>query len=50
MRMAGKYVGIDRAIHWNGKTETGEFMASETYFYQIDAGGYRQTRKMVILK
>ena len=48
--MAGKYVGVDRAIHWNGKTETGESVASGTYFYQLLAGDYTETRKMVILK
>ena len=50
MVTAGKYVGVDRAIHWNGKTETGESVASGTYFYQIEAGDYTETRKMVILK
>ena len=50
MMMAGKYVGVDRAIHWDGKTESGERVASGTYFYQIEAGDYRAARKMVILK
>ena len=50
MMMAGKYVGVDRAIHWDGKAESGESVASGTYFYQIEAGGYSQARKMVILK
>ena len=50
MMMAGKYVGVDRAIHWDGKTESGELVSSGTYFYQIDAGNYSQARKMVILK
>jgi hypothetical protein len=47
---AGNYVESNRAIYWDGKTETGEFVSSGTYFYQIDAGDYRATRKMVILK
>jgi len=50
MMMAGKYVGADRAIHWDGKTESGERMASGTYFCRIEAGGYTDTRKMMILK
>ena len=33
--LAGKYVGADRAIYWNGRAETGETVASGTYFYQI---------------
>jgi len=47
---AGNYVESNRAIYWDGKTETGEQVSSGTYFYQIDAGDYRATRKMVILK
>jgi len=47
---AGNYVESDRAIYWDGKTVTGELVSSGTYFYQIGAGDYRATRKMVILK
>ena len=47
---AGNYVESSRAIYWDGKTETGEHVSSGTYFYQIEAGDYTETRKMVILK
>ena len=47
---AGNYVESNRAIYWDGKTETGELVSSGTYFYQIQAGDYSQARKMVILK
>ena len=47
---AGNYVESGKAIYWDGKTETGELVSSGTYFYQIDAGDYTETRKMVILK
>jgi hypothetical protein len=50
MMMAGKYAGADRAVHWDGKTDSGEMVASGTYFYQLQAGDYTETRKMVILK
>jgi len=50
MMMAGKYVGADRAAHWDGKTESGEAVASGTYYYQLKAGGHTEVRKMVILK
>ena len=47
---AGNYVESNRAICWDGKTETGELVSSGTYFYQIDARDDRATRKKVILK
>ena len=47
---AGNYVESNEAIYWDGKTEDGEQVSSGTYFYQIEAGDYRETRKMVILK
>ena len=47
---AGNYVESNRAIYWDGRTKDGEFVSSGTYFYQIEAGDYSETRKMVILK
>ena len=47
---AGNYVESNRAIYWDGRTEDGEQVSSGTYFYQIEADGYTDTRKMVILK
>ena len=47
---AGNYVESNKAIYWDGRTEDGEQVSSGTYFYQIEAGDYTGTRKMVILK
>jgi len=47
---AGNYVESSKAIYWDGKTEIGEQVSSGTYFYQLQAGVYTDTRKMVILK
>ena len=47
---AGRYVTAGHAAYWNGKTETGEQVGSGAYFYQLKAGDYTETRKMVILK
>ena len=46
----GRYVTADQAAYWDGKTETGQVVSSGTYFYQLQAGDYTETRKMVILK
>ena len=34
---AGSYVGQSRAIYWDGKTDSGESVASGTYFYTLVA-------------
>ena len=47
---AGRYVTADQAAYWDGKSETGEAVASGTYFYQLQAGDYTEIRQMVILK
>ena len=47
---AGNYVESNRAIYWDGRSENGEQVSSGTYFYQIQADDYTDTRKMVILK
>ena len=50
MMMVGRSVAAYRAAHWDGKIETGQAVSSGTYFYQLKAGDYTETRKMVILK
>jgi len=50
MVTAGRYTTADQAAYWDGKSETGEPVVSGAYFYQLQAGDYTETRKMVILK
>ena len=57
---AGVYSSKEKAAYWDGKTETGEQVASGIYFYHVRIGqagedegnvSYTtQTRRMVILK
>jgi 5-hydroxyisourate hydrolase-like protein (transthyretin family) len=47
---AGSYRRTEKAIDWDSQTGTGEQVGSGTYFYQLQAGNYTETRKMVILK
>ena len=46
----GSYSQTEKAIYWDGRTETGESVSSGTYSYQLQAGDYTETRKMAILK
>ena len=50
MVMAGRYLNSGQAAYWDEKTEEGEAVASGSYFYQLRAGDYLETKKMVILK
>ena len=48
---AGSYVKQSRAIYWDGgKADTGERVASGTYFYTLKIADYVSTQKMIILK
>ena len=47
---SAEYFSRDQAAYWDGRNDMGEHIASGVYFYQIDAGDFSATRKMVILK
>jgi len=47
---AGEYLSKERAAFWDGVNSNGEEVASGIYFYQMQAGDYSATRKMLILK
>ena len=49
-RIASVYESRSKAIHWDGRNELGERVASGIYFYNLSAGNYSITRRMVILK
>jgi hypothetical protein len=39
-----------KAAYWNGRDSEGSKVASGVYFYTLQAGEFRATKKMVILK
>ena len=47
---AGYYHAQSRAAYWDGRNNIGEQVVSGIYFYQLLAGDYTATKKMVILK
>ena len=47
---AGDYTDRAKAAYWDGRSDRGESVASGVYFYQLSAGDYTATRRMVIVK
>ncbi|MBC8462202.1 MAG: proprotein convertase P-domain-containing protein [Deltaproteobacteria bacterium] len=47
---AGVYVSKENAARWDGKDSLGQKVASGVYFYTLQAGEFRATQKMVIMK
>ena len=46
----GTYTTRGRAVYWDGEDMFGQPVASGIYFYQIQAGAFATSRKMVIIK
>jgi len=46
----GEYINKEKAAYWDGRNDEGERIASGIYFYHLDAGNFKATRKMVIMK
>ena len=49
-QLAGRYTTKGKAAYWDGRDGLGEKVASGVYFYTLQAGEFRATRKMAILK
>ncbi len=49
-RDVGRYLTKERAAYWDGRNDLGERVVSGVYFYQIRAGDFQSTRKMIVLK
>ena len=50
-RLINNYVKAgNHLVLWDGKNMFGELVGAGMYFYQLKAGEFRQTRKMVLLK
>jgi len=47
---AGIYLSKERAAHWDGQNEMGEYVSSGIYFYQLQTGKFSTTKKFVMLK
>jgi len=47
---AGEHTSKNKAIFWDGMDETGEYVSSGVYFYNIKAGDFTATRKLILLE
>jgi len=37
-------INAEKAIHWDGRCESGELVSSGTYYIQLQAGEYSETK------
>ncbi|HGJ66968.1 TPA: T9SS type A sorting domain-containing protein [bacterium] len=47
---SGNYASRENAAYWDGMNEYGERVPSGVYFYNIKAGNFSATKKMIVLK
>ena len=47
---AGVYLTREKAVYWNGRDDVGQSVASGVYFYQLRAGEFERTRRMLLVK
>ena len=47
---AGAYYGKSSAAYWDGRNDSGEYVASGLYYYTLSAGDFTATRKMLLRK
>ena len=49
-KAAGSYLTKERAAHWGGRNDAGEFVASGIYFYTLQTGDWTMTRTLLVQK
>ena len=49
-QLPGLYLTQEKAAYWDGRSDTGEWVSSGTYFCHLQAGGYSAAKKMIIVK
>jgi WD40 repeat protein len=47
---AGAYISKEKAAYWDGRNQSGEAVASDVYFYTMEAGGHIGLKKMILAR
>ena len=47
---AGEYITTDKTAYRDGRSDTGEPVSSDTYFYHLQVDNYQATKKMILVK
>jgi hypothetical protein len=49
-QVAGAYFTKDKAAYWNGRDSLGQTVSSGLYFYTLQAGDFRASKRMMIVR
>ena len=49
-KLARSYLSREQAAYWDGRSDMGESVSSGVYFYTLEAGDYRRTRRMTVVR
>ena len=49
-KLAGSYLSRESAAYWDGRNDIGGAVSSGVYFYTLEAGDYRRTRRMTVVR
>ena len=49
-KLASSYLSREGAAYWDGRNDMGESVSSGVYFYTLEAGDYRRTRRMTVVR
>ena len=49
-KLAGSYLSREGAAYWDGRNNMGEKISSGKYFYTLEAGDYRRTRRLTVVR
>ena len=49
-KLAGSYLSRQRTAYWDGSNDIGEEVSSGVYFYTLEVGDYRTTRRMTVVR